>query len=50
MIIKKYTKCAICGKDEKYSAWVKIGNENIKVKTCKNDCNLQSTPKDNKWQ
>lgn len=42
---KKFSKCHICGKEKKYVKWIKKGNENIKIISCKNNCQGES-----KWQ
>ncbi len=46
MINKKFSKCSICGKEEKYIRWVKKGNETKMIKYCKDKCKFDN--KDNR--
>ena len=43
MINKQFSKCPVCGSDEKYAAWVVEGNETKKVKCCSKQCMLDDT-------
>ena len=38
MINKQFSKCPVCGKDEKYVVFVRNGNSTIELKTCSNKC------------
>lgn len=40
MINKQFSKCPVCGADEKYVAWVKEGNEHKEVRVCAKQCTL----------
>jgi len=46
----KYSKCAVCGKEEKYPYWFKKGNKNLQKYICKNRCKTTDNKKDSKWQ
>lgn len=45
MIHKQYSKCPVCGQEEKYVAWVVEGNESKKVAVCAKQCTLDDKPK-----
>ena len=46
MINKQFSKCPVCGTDEKYVVFLKDGNEHKEVRVCAKQCMLEKYPKD----
>ena len=38
MINSQFSKCPVCGKDEKFVAFIKVGKATIEVRTCAKKC------------
>ena len=45
MINKQFSKCPVCGTEEKYTVWVKEGNEHKEVHVCAKQCMIEDKPK-----
>ncbi len=48
MLKRKFNKCRICGKEEKYVEWVHIGNDVKRIWCCINKCSINHNKKVNK--
>ena len=48
MINKQFSKCPVCGNEEKYIAWVVEGNETKEVRCCAKQCMMDKPKKGKK--